>query len=66
MSTCVGKPNNEIGCITKTCETATNDLITNESCEKYLPNCIAKKSGGCKINTRCNAIDFEGACIKDS
>lgn len=49
MSTCIGKPEDQIGCITKTCETATSDLITNESCEKYLPNsnCIAKKSGGC-------------------
>lgn len=68
MSNCIGKPDDQVGCRTKTCETAASDLTTNEDCEKYLPksNCIAKKSGGCTINTRCNAIDFEGACIKDS
>ncbi|CAD8170603.1 unnamed protein product [Paramecium octaurelia] len=68
MSTCIGKPDDQIGCRTKTCETAASDLITNDDCEKYLPNsnCIAKKSGGCTMNTRCSAIDFESACVKDS
>lgn len=65
MATCTA--NGATGCTDRTCTNAPTTNNTNDLCKAYLPtgNCVTKNGGGCRINTTCEAIDLESACVAD-
>ncbi|CAD8103712.1 unnamed protein product [Paramecium sonneborni] len=49
-------------CLTKTCQTALNQLTKYEECINYLPHCTVQQEGGCTQKKLCQDYLFKEAC----